>query len=212
MKVIKFGHACIVLEDAGKRFIIDPGNLSDEFGGTKDVAGVAVTHIHADHFDSGHLIDIYKGSPEAKFFSTAEVASQPIEVPITAVHNDFSTEVGPFHLRFFGEKHAAILPTMTPNDNTGVLVNGIFYYPGDSFTMPDGAQVHTLALPVSAPWLKLSEAIEFMKAVKPEVCIPTHTAVLSDAGHEIIDRLLSTLCVEYGIKYVPLHAGQFIEI
>ena len=212
MKVIKYGHACIVLEENGKRLVIDPGNLSDEFGGSDNVAGVVVTHIHPDHFDPGHLADIKKHSPDAIFFSTPEVADQPSEIPITAVRDGFTTEVEPFHLRFYGEKHEPVLATLTLNDNSGVLVNGTFYYPGDSFTMPEGAQVHTLALPVSAPWLKLSEAIDFMRAVKPQVCIPTHTAILSDAGHEIIDRLLGTVCMEYGIKYVPLHAGKYIEI
>lgn len=212
MKITKYGHACITLEEEGQRLIIDPGNLSDEFGGSDNVAGVVVTHIHPDHFDPGHLTDIIKRSPDATIFSTAEVANQPLEFSVTAVQDGFTSQLGPFHLRFFGEKHEPVLPSLTLNDNTGVLVNGTFYYPGDSFTIPEGAQVKTLALPVSAPWLKLSEAIEFMKVVKPEVCIPTHTAILSDAGHEIIDRLLSTVCMEYGITYVPLHAGKYIEV
>jgi hypothetical protein len=60
----------------------------------------------------------------------------------------------------------------------GYLVGGQFFHPGDSFTVPD-VDVEMLGLPTAAPWLKLSEAVEFLRAVAPRVAIPIHEALLA---------------------------------
>ena len=36
-----------------------------------------------------------------------------------------------------------------------------------------------LGLPTGAPWLKLSEAVDFLRAVAPRTAVPIHEAVLS---------------------------------
>ena len=60
-----------------------------------------------------------------------------------------------------GDKHAVIHPDYDRFDNSGyVLESGgaSVYHPGDALT-PPGRQVDVLLAPVSAPWLKVSEAI-----------------------------------------------------
>jgi hypothetical protein len=64
------------------------------------------------------------------------------------------------------------------------MVNGTLYYPGDSFTQPD-REVEVLACPTSAPWLKISEVMDFVAAVKPRKCFATHNVHLSEIGHEL---------------------------
>jgi L-ascorbate metabolism protein UlaG (beta-lactamase superfamily) len=39
--------------------------------------------------------------------------------------------------------------------------------------------VDVLGLPTGAPWLKLSEAIDFLRVVKPRLAVPIHEAVLA---------------------------------
>jgi L-ascorbate metabolism protein UlaG (beta-lactamase superfamily) len=51
-------------------------------------------------------------------------------------------------------------------------------HPGDSFT-PPGRQLDALLLPTGAPWLKLSEAVDYLRAVAPGVAVPIHQAVLA---------------------------------
>lgn len=55
--------------------------------------------------------------------------------------------------------------------------------PCDSGTpfVPDHA-IDTLFVPAQAPWLKLSEAIDFVRAVDPGQAIPIHDAGLSELG------------------------------
>ncbi|MGC5075433.1 hypothetical protein, partial [Escherichia coli] len=68
-----------------------------------------------------------------------------------AVHPGDTLDLGPFHLEFFGGKHAEIHSSIPIVDNVGVLVNDAFFYPGDSYTVPKGAHVALLAAPVGAP-------------------------------------------------------------
>jgi L-ascorbate metabolism protein UlaG (beta-lactamase superfamily) len=48
--------------------------------------------------------------------------------------------------------------------------------------------VSTLLVPVSGPWLKLAEMLDFMRAVAPERAFPIHDALLSDIGRQIVDN------------------------
>ena len=73
--------------------------------------------------------------------------------------------------------------------NVGFIVDGAVYHPGDSLFVPDG-DIDTLLVPVSAPWLKLREAIEFVRAVGPHRAYPIHDASLSDIGQNNVDAWL----------------------
>jgi hypothetical protein len=85
-------------------------------------------------------------------------------------------------------------------DNVGVMINETLYYPGDSFVLP-GQPVQILALPIGAPWLKISESIDFLVAIKPKMVFPTHDAVLSAIGKSISDARLSATAREIGAEY-----------
>jgi hypothetical protein len=37
-------------------------------------------------------------------------------------------------------------------------------------------------LPAAAPWMKLSETVEYLRAVSPRLAIPIHQGLLSDNG------------------------------
>lgn len=80
----------------------------------------------------------------------------------------------------------ANMPTIDPSiptiANLGIMINNRIYYPGDSFALPD-RPVELLALPVSAPWMKVSEAVAFANAVQPAKIFPTHDAISKRAWH-----------------------------
>jgi L-ascorbate metabolism protein UlaG (beta-lactamase superfamily) len=72
-----------------------------------------------------------------------------------------------------------IHPDIPVVPNTGYLIDhGAFYHPGDSFHVPE-QRVDVLGLPTAAPWLKISEAIEFFRAVSPRVAVPIHQGLLA---------------------------------
>ncbi len=58
------------------------------------------------------------------------------------------------------------------------------FHPGDSYeTAPDGVDV--LALPLSAPWAKVSETVDFVQRVSPTTLFPIHDRTISDLAYGI---------------------------
>lgn len=213
MNITKYEHACLSIEEQGVRVIIDPGKFTRDLGDVQHVAAIVFTHVHFDHFDAERLRSILAANPNAQVFGTDEVASEAASLTkVTPVHDGDTLEAGPFHLQFFGSKHALVTATKPITQNVGVLVNDKLYYPGDSFDTPGDIHPEILALPVSGPWLKIGESIEFLKAVRPTTaCFPTHDALLSDIGQSVAENWLPEVCAELGVTLQTLRPGQSLE-
>ena len=50
-------------------------------------------------------------------------------------------------------------------------------HPGDALFTP-GEPVDVLATPAAAPWMKISEAVEYLRAVAPSRAVPIHQAII----------------------------------
>ncbi len=213
MKLTKYMHACLVLEEQGKRLVIDPGSYSGEFGGADNVFAVVVTHVHPDHFSPQNLEAILAKNPDAKLFTTEEVKAQFKKPGIATPKAGEKVTVGPFALEFFGGQHALIHSLKPAAQNIGLMINDTLYYPGDSLTLPE-RPVKVLALPSNAPWMKMSETIEYLQRVKPSAFFfPTHNALLSDYGHEAYEAIwLNNATEAYNLKLNILKPGDSVEI
>lgn len=184
MQITKYEHACLILEKAGQRIVIDPGVYTRPIDDLNNVAAIVITHMHDDHCNEDQIDRILKSSPQAKIYGTDEVCNRLANYETVATHHgDFYIEGG-FTLEFFGDLHAEIHRSIPLLQNCGVMVDDRLYYPGDSFTQPD-RPVEVLACPTSAPWLKISEVMDFVSAVRPKNCFPTHNVHLSEVGHEL---------------------------
>ncbi|HSX53031.1 MAG TPA: MBL fold metallo-hydrolase [Patescibacteria group bacterium] len=212
MKITKYEHACLVVEEQGKLLVIDPGSYSTSLPeNLTNVSAIVITHVHADHFDPTHIKNLLEQNNTAQVYCTNEVAKQLTAPNIQPVTGGDLGNAGPFHLKFFGGQHAIIHASYPTAQNVGVLVNDKLYYPGDSFTEPS-ASVQLLALPVSAPWLKLAEVMDYLTAVKPKRAFPTHNALLSDIGENMVENMLGGITKTYGGSLQPIPVGETIEV
>ena len=196
MRIVKYGHACLEIIEGERRLILDPGVYSEHMNDKHNVDVVLITHQHDDHCYEEQLDRIVATNPAVKIFSTDEVTKRLAEsrpnLDVTPVHHGDYYSVGDFTIEFFGDMHAEIHRSIPLVQNCGVMFNDRLYYPGDSFTRPD-RPVEMLAVPASAPWLKISEVIDFVAEVKPKRSFPTHNIHLSDQGHELNNgRIKST--------------------
>lgn len=211
MKLTKYGHACFTVEKDGKCLVVDPGNFTKDFEVPDHVVAVVVTHEHGDHFDPNLLAAIYGKNPDSILISLASIVNKMPDHKSHVIKAGDKVTIAPFDLEFFGGTHAMIHPTIPLVENIGVLINGLLYYPGDSFSRPD-RPVELLALPVSAPWLKLSETIDFLLAVKPQKVFPTHNALNSSIAENMINSMLVKFAAKVPCEYVPLESGQSIAL
>ena len=101
-----------------------------------------------------------------------------------------------------------IHPDLAPVPNLGFLVEESVYHPGDSFDVPAGVAVDTLFVPVTAPWLKTSESIDFVRTVRPRRAYALHDALANDAMGNLTSRLIGSLG---GVEFERLAPGTTVE-
>ncbi len=172
---------------------------------------VVITHQHDDHWTPDQLRRIVEANTEVRLFGPAGVAAAAADFDIEVVDAGDEVEAGPFRLRFFGGRHAIIHPSIPVIDNVGVLVNDALYYAGDSFTVPEGVAVEVLAAPAAAPWMKISEAMDYIEAIAPRRAFPTHEMLLSRAGKTLSNTRLAWATEQGGGEFVPLEPGDTID-
>lgn len=208
MRVTKHEHACLRLESAGKTLVIDPGSFTLPLQEVTDLVAVVITHEHADHWTPEHLERLRKTFPDVPIYGPAGVAAAASGYDVTVVSPGDSVSADPFTLSFHGGRHAVIHESIPVIDNVGVLVDGEFYYPGDSYAVPEDAEVRLLAAPVGAPWLKIGEAMDFVLAVKPRRVFATHDMTLSRAGLGMGRARLQWAVEQNGGEFVALDPGE----
>ncbi|HEV3497800.1 MAG TPA: MBL fold metallo-hydrolase [Actinomycetes bacterium] len=213
MRLTKLGHSCLLVEESGARLLLDPGNLSAGFEELEGLTAVLFTHQHADHLDQQRLRGLLDRNPGVRVISdpgSAEPLGQ-VGVEVEVVADGQELDVGGVGVRVAGRDHAVIHPDIPVVPNVGYLVGGRLFHPGDAFTQP-GQPVAVLAVPAAAPWLKVSEPIEYLRAVRPRVAVPVHDQVLSTAGRSIHYRQLEQLGAKEGTTLRSLDDGVPVEL
>lgn len=201
MKVTKYEHACFTVEKDSQMLVVDPGNFTTDFIAPNHVIGVVITHKHADHFDHELIASIIDKNPNAIIIGDASITATIEAFQTKTVAAGDTLAIGLFDLEFFGGTHASIHEGTTVPPNLGVLVDDLLYYPGDSFFVPEGRGIDTLALPVAAPWLKIGESLDFLSAIHPRLAFPTHDAILSPLGRGLVDLLIGNAASAADIIY-----------
>ena len=209
MRITKFGHACVRVEHDGAVVVLDPGVFTD-VAALEGADAVLITHEHPDHYLPEHL-----RATAAPIFTIDAVAARIREdapdvadrVTVVAPGDSFDPGIP---ARAVGELHAVIHPEFPRFFNSGyVLTAGgeRVYHPGDALT-PPGEDVDVLLVPVSAPWMRASEAIDFARAVGAPRNLAIHDRVYSEAGLKIVDGHMNAFLPKQGLSYVRLADGE----
>ncbi|MFE6994971.1 MBL fold metallo-hydrolase [Microbacterium sp. NPDC057659] len=212
MRVTKFEHAALRIDEGSDTLIIDPGSFTAPLDDLRKVVAVVITHEHPDHWTPEHLDRILLAAPGTPVFAPAGVAAAADGYEITVVAPGDTVTAGSFTLRFFGGEHAVIHSSLPVVENVGVLVNDELYYPGDSYTVPDGVEVSTLAAPVGAPWLKIGEAMDFVLAVAPRRAFGVHDMTLSVIGKNMHRGRLQWSTEQGGGEFFTLEPGDSLDL
>lgn len=218
MKITKYLHSCVALEDSGKRLLFDPGafvfiegKMQPEDIGPVDV--VLITHTHPDHYFPEALKKLYALKPFTLLVSEDTVKTMEADglgVSTQTIVPGDTVDVGGFTVRTFNVPHEKI-PMACPHD-MGYKINDTVYHPGDSYMVPaDLGAVKVLMLPNGGPWATTVQTVQFAESIQPEMVIPIHDAMHKDFWLERISASVEGWMKERGIGCKVLGMGESVE-
>lgn len=200
----------MLVEDGGLRVLTDPSPSSTGQEAVRDIDIVLITHEHGDHFHVDSLKEILTNNPSAKVVTNHAVGALLTDAGVTfdlLEHGQSRQDKG-ISIEGIGTEHEVIYRDIPNVVNTGYFIGDRFFYPGDAFTNPE-RPVDILALPVAGPWMKISEAIDYAKELKPKIWFPVHDAILKDPGLGF--RAPSLILPPLGMPGQVLELGKEID-
>jgi L-ascorbate metabolism protein UlaG (beta-lactamase superfamily) len=192
MRVQKFVHSCLLVEEGHARVLLDPGTFSRGFEDLRGLTAVLITHQHPDHLDRERIVPLLAANPDARVYADEATAAELDTLglsPVVARAGEHFDADG-LAVEVIGTEHAVIHPDIPRIPNVGYLLGGRVFHPGDALTVPN-RPVDVLAVPAVAPWLKIEEAVDYLRAVGPRTAIPIHEAVSSvpQMYYALLERL-----------------------
>lgn len=190
MRLTHLGHACLLVEVADTRLLVDPGIWSPRAFDQRDLSAVFVTHQHPDHLDRERLPELLRANPGATLFTDPGTAHQLQDagIDVEAFEEGDEVTVGGAHVAAVGRDHALIHDEIPRISNTGVRIGAegepTLFHPGDALDAEPG-EVDVLAFPLNAPWMRSREMTGFLRRVNPPYAVPIHDALLSERGRTL---------------------------
>ncbi len=213
MRVTHLGHACLLVETADRRVLIDPGSFSRGFEQLTGLDAILVTHNHADHFDPERVADLVRANPSTPVHTDPLTAQKLREEGLAAVptRQGEPFEVGDVTVTPVGELHAFNHEAMPRIPNVGLVLRAdgepSLFHPGDAYDGEPGP-VDVLAHPLNAPWAASRDSIAFVGRIAPKVFIPIHDALLSDVGRDMYAAHVRNLSGVEGLEYSDLRDDE----
>lgn len=213
MELTKLGHACVRLDDGGRRLVIDPGGFTEP-GAIDGASAVLITHEHFDHFSEAALRTAAAADPALQIWTNSSVAAQldGLGNRVHTVGEGSTFTAAGFDIKVYGAWHAVIHPDIPRIGNIGFLVDDTVFHPGDALTVPDDATVRTLLLPVHAPWSNIEQLIDYVRAVDPDRAYAVHDGALNDTGLSMVGGLLGANGPGIGAPYQRLVPGSSVTL
>lgn len=207
MKITKFGHCCMLIEEGELRILTDPGIYSVQQNNVRDIDVVLITHEHADHFHIDSVKEILKNNPSMKIITNSSVGEllKKENISFDIVEDGQSTQIKEVLIEGIGKLHGAFHSSIPQIQNTGYFIADRLFYPGDALTNPVRS-IEILALPVAGLWLKLPEAIDYAIELKPKKCFPVHEGILQNPG--TVHRLPPPILAEHDILFTVLEIDK----
>ncbi len=212
MKITKLGHCCLLIKEKDLIILTDPGVFTHVQENITGIDIILITHEHADHLHIDSLKKVLTNNPNAKVITNLSVGKllEAEHISYQIVSDQQEIIMNDLIIEGLGSLHAEIYKTEPRVENTGYMINKRLFYPGDALFNPQ-RDVEILALPVSGPWIKTSEVIDYALQVKPKKVFPVHDALLTEAARAIYYRMPNKVLKESGIDFVMIKDGEEIE-
>ncbi|MFV0464040.1 MAG: MBL fold metallo-hydrolase [Nostocoides sp.] len=208
MQLTHLGHACLLIEMADERILVDPGNMAADWDEVTGLSAVVITHQHPDHLDQDRLPRLLRSNPEALVLcdtGSADILRGMAADPV--VQTGTEHQVGQVRIRPVGDMHAVIHEDLPRIPNIGVVFSAegepSLYHTGDALD-GDPGRVDVVSFPLSAPWQASKEMVAFLRRVDAAVAVPVHDGTVSPAGRNIYLNQALTLGCQDRLRLLDL--------
>ncbi len=212
MKITKYGHCCLLIEEDGVRLLTDPGSFTAEtHASLTGIDSILYTHEHADHYHLDSLKQLLANNTGATVICNEGVSAllEKEGIAHTTIV-DGSLERNGISITGVSGMHAEIHSTIPRIQNTGFLIAKRLWYPGDAFIDPKVA-FDVLALPVAGPWMKISEAVDYAIMLKPKKAFPVHDMILNPQFAGFVPMMVGNLIKPHDIEFQAMDIGTAYE-
>lgn len=173
MRITKYVHSCLLVENDGEVVLFDPGDFALKSGllnieNLPKLDFVVITHGHFDHFNEELVSSILAKFPEVVFVATNEVIEKLKQL---GAKNTSNESVGKIQV-FSNVPHASLEPFGQAPENIAVHYDGKLTVGGDRHDLEETKEV--LALTITGPWGSMMGAGQMVDRLKPETIIPVH--------------------------------------
>lgn len=211
MKVKKYPQSHLVISNGASKIVIDPGMYTFKQGFKpaefSDCQAILITHAHPDHLDQDNIKAVVNGK---QIFGNAHVVEYLKELGVEAVEikNHQPFEAGDFKVMAIDLPHCKMQDGSDGPPNTGFLIEGVLFHPGDGDIAPEGLTSDNVALPIAGPSIILDGALKFAQDLEAKLVIPIHY----DGRFPVDLNGFIKQAEDAGIEVRPLRAGEETEI
>ncbi|MEV6603169.1 MBL fold metallo-hydrolase [Kutzneria sp. NPDC051319] len=217
MRLTWVGHSALRVQHDGFTAVIDPGGLSTA-DAAADADAVLISHEHLDHYDETRIaaaaahpgLQIWTNTSVARLLADSG-AARGARVRVVG-HGDVF-DVGGLEVQVHGEWHAPIHPDIPRVRNSGFLIDGRLFHPGDAMTDP-GVPIDLLLVPLHGFYTRSGATVDYIRQLKPARVAPIHDATLTTVGQTGVDAFLAQNPPPgpgTGSPYQRVPLGQSIE-
>lgn len=208
MKITKYLHSCLLVEDQENTVLIDPGNYTYEdhaldINKLKQLDYILITHSHPDHCHLPFIKELVAKFPDVQIMSNPTVAWLLSPEGIT-VRTEATDSIGMETV-----PHEKLWDKEAP-ENTIFTVFNKLTHPGDTFQVSHTTDV--LALPLQSPWGSTAAAVSLAVKLKPKVIIPIHDWHWKDDVRTAMYHRLTEFFAQIGMQFKGLETGKSVEV
>ena len=203
MKISKYVHSCLLVEESNTTILIDPGNYSElDTDSLEKLDFILITHEHEDHMHIPLIKKAVEKFPDVQIISNSSVAEilGKEGLKVSTEGNEFIEVKKVKHEKVIGD---------TPKNVLFRIFNKLTH-PGDSHSFESTTEI--LALPIQAPWGSYVAAIEKAIKLKPKVVIPIHDWQWRDEAREKLYEMAVTYLSKHGIEFKSVETGDVVEV